>query len=116
MKKLRTQHIQKPRFIDPTNNNIVERLNGTVREREKVMRSTKEEIQTIADGIRNYYNFIRPHQSLNGKTPAQASRMNAPSSWKSLIEQATKHETELLAKVTSQTEVKEGEAIKVIAK
>ncbi len=93
MKKPRTQHIQKPRFIDPTNNNIVERLNGTVREREKVMRSTKEEIQTIADGIRNYYNFIRPHQSLDGKTPAEMANINlnlGKNKWLSLIKQASK--------------------------
>lgn len=47
MRKPRTEHIQKPRFVDPTNNNIVERLNGTVREREKVMRGTKEEVRDI---------------------------------------------------------------------
>ena len=57
------------------------------------------------------------HQSLNGRTPAQASRMQAPNNWKSLIEQATKYEAELLAKATRpMTEAKEREAMKVIAK
>lgn len=41
LRKPRVQHIRKPRFTDPTNNNIVERLNGTVKEREKVMRGMK---------------------------------------------------------------------------
>ena len=89
----RTKHIQKPRFIDPMNNNIVERLQGTIREREKVMRSMKEEIQTIADGLRNYYNFIRPHQSLNGKTPAEMANIDldlGKNKWLSLIKKASK--------------------------
>jgi putative transposase len=93
MRKPRTMHIQKPRFVDLTNNNIVERLNGTVREREKVMRGTKEEVQTIADGVRNYYNFIRPHQSLDGKTPAEVANINlnlGKNKWLSLIRQASK--------------------------
>ena len=92
MRKPRTEHIQKPRFFDPTNNNIVERLNGTIREREKVMRGTKE-LQTIADGMRNYYNFIRAHQSPDGKTPAEVANINlnlGKNKWLSLIKQASK--------------------------
>jgi transposase-like protein len=67
-----------PRFIDSTNNNLVERLNGTVREREKVMRGFKKEesAQQILEGFRAYYNFIRKHQSLNGKTPAETANIN----------------------------------------
>jgi hypothetical protein len=42
--------------------------------------------------------------------------MEAPSNWRSLIEEATKHEAKLLAKVTRQTEAKEGEVMKVMAK
>lgn len=69
----RTKHIRKARFIDRTNNNIVERLQGTIREREKVMRGLKTErtAKTMIEGYRAYYNFIRPHQSLNEKTPPQ---------------------------------------------
>jgi len=51
MRKTRGQHIRKPRFTDPTNNNIVERLNGTVREREKVMRGMKGD--EIAEELMN---------------------------------------------------------------
>jgi len=63
------KHVRKPRFVDETNNNIVERLQGTIRERDKVMRGlkNKESAQVIEDTMRNYYNFIRPHQSLNGE-------------------------------------------------
>jgi len=38
MKAPRVQHIRKPRFTDKSNNNMVERLNGTVRARTKTMR------------------------------------------------------------------------------
>jgi len=80
-----------PRFRDKTNNCLVERLNGTIRERDKVMRGMKDETQTIADGLRNYYNFIRPHQALNGKTPAEVAKIDlklGKNRWLSLIKQA----------------------------
>ncbi len=31
---------------------------------------------TIMDGQRIYYNFIRPHMALNGKTPAECAEIN----------------------------------------
>jgi len=94
LKKPRVQHIRKPRFIDPKNNNIVERLNGTVREREKVMRGMKSDptAEELVKGFKTYYNFIRPHQSLNGRTPAEASEINLElgnNKWLGLIKKAT---------------------------
>ena len=46
---------------------MVERLHGTIRERNKVMGGLEEEptAQTIIDGFRIYYNFIRPAQQAN---------------------------------------------------
>jgi len=78
LKKPMVQHIRKPRFTDLTNNNIVERLNGTVREREKVMRGMKSDdtAEDLMNGFRTYYNLIRPHQSLDGQTPAEASGLD----------------------------------------
>lgn len=55
------------------NNNRIERLHGTIRERNKVMRAIKKTNSAVIEGQRIYYNHIRPHQSLNGKTPAQAA-------------------------------------------
>jgi len=42
------------------------------------MRGFNEKItaQTIVDGFRIYYNFIRPHQALNGKTPSESAKLN----------------------------------------
>ena len=90
-KKDRVEHIRKPRFVDHTNNNIVERLNGTIREREKVTRNVKEQAPTIIEGYRNYYNLVRPHQALNGKTPAEIANINLNlkgNKWLELIRQS----------------------------
>ena len=49
--------------------------------------------QTMMDGMRIYYNFIRPHTALNGKTPAQKAKLVddvEKIDWKSLIKKATK--------------------------
>jgi transposase InsO family protein len=53
-------------------NSKVERLHGTIREREKVMRGmqTKETSQKIVEAMRIHYNYLRVHSTLN-KTPAQ---------------------------------------------
>lgn len=72
---------------------MAERLNGTIREREKVTRNLKEQAPTIIEGYRNYYNLIRPHQSLNGKPPAKEVGMNLnleDNKWISLMKKAIK--------------------------
>lgn len=53
-------------------NPVVERLNGTFQEREKVMRGMdhKESAQKLIDAYRIHYNFIRGHSGI-GKTPAE---------------------------------------------
>lgn len=68
-------HLQLKDFETKPNNNIIERLNGTCRERMKVMRSLNDPINAsiFADGFRTYYNYIRPHQALDGMTPAQVA-------------------------------------------
>ena len=53
------------------NNNRVERLNGTLRERVKVQRGWKSFDSKIAEGQRLHYNFVRPHSALEGQTPAE---------------------------------------------
>jgi transposase-like protein len=90
MKAPRTEHIRVPNIRNRSNNNMVERLHGTIRERNKVMRGLDDEktAQTIIDGFRIYYNFIRPHMSLSGKTPAQQAKLNlklGQNKWLSLI-------------------------------
>jgi len=94
LKSPRTKHIRNVGFRNKSNNNMIERLHGTIRERDKVMRALKsmETGQTIIDGLRAYYNFIRPHMTLNGKTPAQQANIDldlGENRWCSLIRKAT---------------------------
>lgn len=89
-KKPRTQHVKLKNIREGTNNNIVERLNGTVRERTKVMRGfdSDKTAATLIEGNRIYYNYLRPHQALEGKTPAQKAGIDLKlegNKWKELI-------------------------------
>jgi putative transposase len=114
-KDTRPELVQRVGIRARETNNIVERMHGTVKDRTRVMRGLKsfESTRSLLEGFTIHYNFCRPHQSLGGKTPAQAARTQAPSTWKGLIEEATRHEAQLLAKATSpeKTEKREMEAI-----
>ncbi len=76
---------------DKINNNLIERYHSTFRSRDKVMRGTAS---GIVNGYRLYYNFIRPHMSLDGQTPAQAAGIqlkmqNNSNKWLGLIQKAS---------------------------
>jgi len=74
------------------NNNRMERYHGTLKERTKVMRALKTADTATLDGQRVYYNHIRPHQGLNGKTPAQAAGLELDlgvNKWESLIRKSS---------------------------
>jgi len=95
MKAPRTEHVRIPNIRNRSNNNMVERLHGTIRQRNKVMRGLDEEstAQTMMDGMRIYYNFIRPHMALDGKTPAEQASIDlgvSNNKWLSLVKRASK--------------------------
>ena len=71
-------------------NNPIERFHSTLKDRLKPMRGLKNP-NAVMDGFRIHYNYIRPHQSLKGKTPAQASGIDLPfnDGWGNLIDWAT---------------------------
>jgi transposase-like protein len=92
LKGPRTEHVRIPNIRDRSNNNMVERLRGTIRQRNKVMRGLDDEAtaQTIMDGLRIYHNFLRPHSALNGKTPAQKANIESDeATWSTLIKKAS---------------------------
>ncbi len=66
------------------NNNRVERINGTLRERVKVQRGWKSNKSAIAEGQRMYYNFVKPHKDLDGKTPAEKTGIEGKDKWKNI--------------------------------
>lgn len=93
MRNPRTRHIRSAGIRSRENNNNVERLQGTVRERNKVMRGLKNPETPITDGFQIYYNFIRSHMSLDGKTPAEASGIDlelGENKWLSLLQKSLK--------------------------
>ena len=89
-------HVRLKDFETKPNNNIVERLNGTFRERLKVMRglSTNDGADEFMEGMRVYYNYIRPHQALNNYTPAHFSNIYldlGDKKWENLLMQSVKN-------------------------
>jgi putative transposase len=48
-------------------------MNGEIRVREMVMRGLKKVDTPILAGYQIYYNYIRPHEGLDGKAPAEAA-------------------------------------------
>jgi transposase-like protein len=75
--RIQNPHIRLKDFETKPNNNILERLNGTFRERTKVMRSLDSALGAaeFAAGMQTYYNYIRPHMGINGLTPAQMANI-----------------------------------------
>lgn len=86
----RTEHIRYIKIRGDHNNNKMERLNGEIRDREKVMRGLKKEDTPILKGCQIYHNYIREHEGLNGKTPAEACgiTVEGKNKWKTLIQNA----------------------------
>lgn len=72
------------------NNNKQERINGEIRDREKVMRGLKEKDTPILPGYQIFHNFMRPHEALKGKTPAEACGIEVvgENKWITLIQNA----------------------------
>lgn len=85
-----TEHLHNVGLQHHPNNNHVERLHGEIRSREKTMRALKKSETPIIEGHRLYHNFIKPHESLNGKTPAEMARITIEGNdkWITLIRKA----------------------------
>ncbi len=76
------------------NNNRMERYHGTFKERTKVMRAVKKPDSAFIEGQRIYYNHIRPHQALDGKTPAEAAGIKPDvigNKWEALIRKTARN-------------------------
>jgi putative transposase len=66
----------------------IERWHGTVKARTKVMRDLKnfETALDFVDGFLAFYNYLRPHESLKNKTPAEVAGIDYPyQNWNELI-------------------------------
>jgi putative transposase len=88
----RTRHISHIRLQGDHNNNKMERMNGEVRDREKVMRGLKKTETPILTGYQLFHNYLRPHEALKGKTPADVCgiKIEGENKWKTVIENAVR--------------------------
>jgi len=94
-KKPRTEHVSTIRIHGDKNNNKMERMNGEIRDREKVMRGLKKSDTPILTGYQIFHNYIRQHEGLNGKTPAEACgiTVQGKNRWLTLIQNASHEPT-----------------------
>ena len=86
-----THHSRQITLAGAHNNNKMERLNGEIRDREKVMRGLKKVETPIIPGYQIYHNYLRPHEALEGKTPADACgiEVQGENKWITLIQNAS---------------------------
>lgn len=90
-KDARTEHINAIRLSGDMSNNKMERFNGEIRDREKTMRGLKTKETPILSGYQIFHNYIRPHEGLNGRTPAEACgiTVQGKNKWITLIQNAS---------------------------
>lgn len=74
------EHIQSEGLKARVNNNLSERLQGTIREREKTLRGLEglESGQAYFDGWAINYNLFREHEGVDHQTPAEMAGVNPP--------------------------------------
>jgi transposase-like protein len=85
------KHIREIRLAGKIHNNKMERMNGEVRDREKVMRGLKKSDTPILKEYQLYHNFIRPHEALDGETPADRCgiKVEGSNKWLTIIQNAS---------------------------
>ncbi len=90
-KKPRSIHIRHISISGDKHNNKMERLNGEVRDREKVIRGLKKKDTSILTGYQIFHNYVRPHEALGGKTPSEACgiKVEGQNKWITLIQNAS---------------------------
>ena len=91
LKGPRTEHVRHITLRGDHNNNKMERMNGEVRDREKVLRGLKKDDSVMLSGYQLYHNYVRPHEGLDGKTPAEACgiKVEGENKWMTIIQNAS---------------------------
>jgi putative transposase len=86
-----SQHVNAIKLAGSANNNKMERINGEIRDREKTMRGLKKKNTPILQGMQIFHNYIRPHEGLDGATPAEACgiQIRGDNKWITLIQNAS---------------------------
>ena len=104
-----TKHKQGSPFNVANNTNLIERFHGTLKARTKIMRGLKDidTARLFTQGWLLYYNYLRPHESLRGRTPAQVAGVKYPHrNWQDIVA-GRKIDTVSQANATSRTQIPE---------
>jgi len=122
----KTKHRRVKKFTARPNNNIIERMQGTIKSRLKVMRGLKTlgTARTVIDGFLINYNYFRPHETLSTTeptTPAQKAGIKFPySNWEELIRHNQEAKNQIFTKPSipalREVSVSEAERKRMIAR
>jgi transposase-like protein len=85
-------HVKEISLAGRVHNNKMERLNGEVRDREKTLRGLKSIDSPILKGYQIFHNYIRPHEGLDGATPADRCgiKVEGENKWITIIQNASR--------------------------
>jgi transposase-like protein len=87
-----TQHIRHITLAGTHHNNKQERLNGEIRIRERVFRGLKKSDTPILTGYQIFHNYVRPHDGIEGATPADKAgiKVEGENKWLTLIQNSAR--------------------------
>jgi putative transposase len=83
-----TKHIQSTPFTDVDSTNIIERFQGTLKDRTKILRGFKriDTAKLLTQAWLVHYNFFKEHESLGNVPPAQKMGIPTPiKSWADVV-------------------------------
>ena len=81
-------HIHSKGISGRINNSLVWQFHETLKSRAKIIRGlrNRKTIRSALSGFLIYYNFLKPHEALGMKTPAQAADLKFPyTTWELLV-------------------------------
>jgi putative transposase len=91
-------HIQSYPTAKENDTQRIERFHETLKDRTKIFKAFRdtETLIQFTDGWLVYYNYFKPHQSLNGKTPAEEAKIDYPvKNWADLARVPVSKESEI---------------------
>jgi len=102
-----TKHVRSKPFVEVDSTNIIERFQGTMKDRTDVVRGFKkmDNAKLITDAWLVHYNFFKEHEALGNVPPAQKMGIPVPfKNWADVLEvvrrDMTKAKTEYRAEAT----------------
>jgi putative transposase len=92
----RVRHIQSSPFSDENSTNIIERFQGTLKQRTNVIRHFKdlETARLLTEGWLIHYNFFKEHEALGNVSPVKHMKVEMPfQDWNDVVRYSNPAET-----------------------